>query len=45
MNKDITLKQLEYDIYQSEKKMIKRKSKQRTLEEHFKITYCKKDSN
>jgi hypothetical protein len=45
MNKEITLKQLEYDLYQSEKKLVKKKGKQRTLEEYFTITYCKKDSN
>jgi hypothetical protein len=45
MNKEITLKQLKYDLYQSEKRMVKKTGRQRTLEEYFKITYCKKDSN
>lgn len=43
MNKEITLKQLEYEVYHSEKKNIKLKGRQVTLEEHFKITYSKKD--
>jgi hypothetical protein len=43
MNKEITLKQLEYEVYHSEKKMTKMKGRQVTLEEHFKITYSKKD--
>lgn len=43
MNKEITLKQLEYDLYHSEKKKEKQKERQANLEEYFKISYCKKE--
>lgn len=43
MNKEITLKQLEYMAYHSEKKIDKKKEVQANLEEYFKISYCKKE--
>ena len=43
MNKEITLKQLEYMAYHSEKKTEKEKGGQANLEEYFKISYCKKE--
>jgi len=44
--KEITLQQLEYKIYFNEKNKVKKnKIKERTLEQHFKITYSKKDDD
>ena len=43
MNKEITLKQLEYNAYHSEKTISKEKTGQASLEEYFTISYCKKE--
>jgi hypothetical protein len=37
MNKEIALKHLKNDLYQSEKRMVTKTRRQRTLEEYFKI--------